>query len=180
MADDRRNLDAPDTAAQPLDELCEAILEQHHAYAHIAVPRIRGHLAAVMEQEPDAVPATLPGVFADLADRLLSHLAKEENILFPALAAMAEAERAGRGRPPLPFPTVLHPIRVMETEHASLAAGLEQLTALAHGFVAPDGASAATRRLLTELATFRDHLAAHLQVENDVLFPRALELDRRL
>jgi regulator of cell morphogenesis and NO signaling len=167
-------------ADQPLDDLCEEILVRHHAYAHIAVPRIRGHLAAVMECEGDAVPATLPAVFADLADRLLSHLAKEENILFPALAAMAEAERAGRGRPPLPFPTVLHPIRVMESEHASLAAGLEQLTTLANGFAAPDGASDATRRLMTELATFRDHLAAHLQVENDVLFPRALDLDRRL
>jgi len=180
MADDRRNLDAPDRAVQPLDELCDEILVQHHAYAHVAVPRIRGHLATLREREPQAVPAELQEAFTALADRLLNHLAKEENILFPAIAAMADAERAGRGRPPLPFPTVLHPIRVMESEHTGLAAGLEQLTTLAHGYVAPDGASDATRRLMAELATFRDHLAAHLQVENDVLFPRALELDRRL
>jgi regulator of cell morphogenesis and NO signaling len=68
----------------------------------------------------------------------------------------------------------------METEHASLATGLEGLTTLAGGFVAPPDASEATRRVMAELAVFRDHLLAHLQVENDVLFPRALELDQRL
>jgi regulator of cell morphogenesis and NO signaling len=178
--EDSRNSGPQDWTAQPLDELCEAILERHHAHAHVAVPRLRGHLAALVEREPGALPVALPAAFAELADRLQSHLAKEENILFPALATMAEAERNGRGRPPMPFPTVLHPIRLMESEHAGLADGLERVKALASGFVPPDGASASTRRLLEDLAAFCDDLAAHLQVENDVLFPRALELDRRL
>jgi regulator of cell morphogenesis and NO signaling len=171
---------APELAALPLERLCEEILERHHAYAHIAVPRIRGQLAAALEREPDSLPVALPGTFAALADRLLSHLAKEENILFPAVTSMAEAERSGRGRPLLPFPTLLHPIRVMEAEHARLAEALDELTVVASGFIAGEGASDSTRRLMAELATFRDHLAAHLRTENDVLFPRALELDRRL
>jgi regulator of cell morphogenesis and NO signaling len=93
---------------------------------------------------------------------------------------MADAERAGAARPPLPFATLLHPIRVMETEHARLASSLEVLTAIANNFVAPEGASDATRRLMTKLAIFRDELVAHLHVENDQLFPRALEIDQRL
>jgi len=177
---EHRDDEATADAAQPLDRLCDEILERHHAYAHIAVPRIRGQLAEALEREPAAVPVALPALFAALADRLLSHLAKEENILFPALAAMAEADRTGRGRPPLPFPTLLHPIRVMEAEHARLADALDELTAVAHDFTAPAEASEATRRLMAELSGFRDHLAAHLSVENDVLFPRALDLDRRL
>jgi regulator of cell morphogenesis and NO signaling len=165
---------------QSLDRLCQEILERHHAYAHIAVPRIRGRLASLLEHEPGAVHPALPAAFGELAELLVSHLAKEENILFPALAAMADAERIGGARPALPFATLLHPIRLMEAEHARLASALDVLTALAGGYAAPEGASDASRRLMMELATFRDQLVAHLRVENDLLFPRALDLDRRL
>lgn len=169
---------APD--GQSIDRLCQEILERHHARAHIAVPRIRGRLNALLEREPDAVNPALPAAFGDLADLLLSHLAKEENLLFPALIAMADAERSGGVRPASPFATLLHPIRVMEAEHARLAAALDGLSSLAGGFVAPAGASEPARCLMAELAAFADQLAAHLRVENDVLFPRALDLDRRL
>ena len=180
MAEPHRDKDQPDRSTQPLDALCDDILVRHHAYAHIAVPRIRGHLAAVLEQQPDAVPPQLSAAFAAIADLLVTHLAKEENILFPALAVMAEAERTGGGRPPLAFPTVLHPIRLMEAEHARLAEGLEALARLTNDFAVPAAASDSLRRLLEELKTFRDHVVAHLREENDVLFPRALDLDQRL
>jgi regulator of cell morphogenesis and NO signaling len=168
---------APDAAAS-LDALCEAILERYHASAHGALPRIRGHLAALAEQEPACAP--LHAAFGVLADHLASHLAKEEHILFPALVAMAEAERTGGGRPAMPFPTVLHPIRLMEAEHARLAADLDALVAAAGGFEPASGDSEGRRRALDELATFAADLHLHLRVENDVLFPRALDLDRRL
>ena len=180
MTDQPQGDDISTLAGQSLDRLCQEVLERHHAYAHIAVPRIRGRLAALLEREPGAVDPALPAAFGDLAELLVGHLAKEENILFPALAAMADAERAGSARPPLPFATLLHPIRLMEAEHARLASALDVLTALANDFVAPEGTSDATRRLMMELATFRDQLVAHLRVENDLLFPRALDLDRRL
>lgn len=180
MAEPRHEPDRPGLAAQSVDVLCDEILVRHHAPAHVAVPRIRGHLAALLEREPGALPPGLARAFGEVADLLLNHLAKEENILFPALVSMAEAEREGRGRPAMPFPTVLHPIRVMETEHARLAAGLEDLAALTGDFTVPEGASDALRRLLVELEAFCSHLSDHLHEENDVLFPRALELDRRL
>jgi regulator of cell morphogenesis and NO signaling len=180
MTDQPQGDEMSTLAGLPLDSLCQEVLERHHAYAHVAVPRIRGRLAALLEREPGALAPDLPTAFGDLAELLVGHLAKEENILFPALAAMADAERAGGGRPPLPFATLLHPIRLMEAEHVRLASALGVLTALAGDFVAPEGASDATRRLMSELAIFRDQLVAHLQVENELLFPRALDLDRRL
>ena len=180
MAEPHREPASTQASALPLDALCDDILVRHHASAHIAVPRIRGQLAALTEREPGAVPEHLAAVFAAVADLLLSHLAKEENILFPALSLMAEAERSGAGRPPLAFPTVLHPIRLMEAEHARLSDGIDELTRLTGNFAAPAGASGSVGRLFEELRTFCAQLSAHLHEENDVLFPRALELDRRL
>lgn len=180
MAEPSHEPDRPTPADQPVDALCDDILVRHHAPAHVAIPRIRGHLAALLEQEPGAVPPALPTAFAELADLLLNHLAKEENILFPALVSMAEADRDGRARPLMPFPTVLHPIRAMEAEHARLSAATESLRVVANDFAVGPEASEALRRVMRELAAFRADLLEHLHVENDVLFPRALDLDRRL
>jgi len=164
----------------PLDALCDRIVADTHARAHAAVPRIRGRLAALAAREPRSAAPELHQAFAALADHLLAHLAKEENILFPALTALAEADRAGRSRPPLAFPTVLHPIRVLESEHARLTAGLEAIGAIAG--VARESAAydEAWRVVLDDLVAFHADLVAHVTFEAEVLFPRALELDRRV
>lgn len=173
---------APDVAVEtlPLDALCDRIVADTHARAHAAVPRIRARLAALAAREPHGTARDLHQAFAALADRLLAHLAKEENILFPALAALAEADRMGRSRPPLAFPTVLHPIRVLEDEHARLSAGLETIESLVRSHGQPAADDAAWRVVLDDLATFRAELVAHVSFATEVLFPRALELDRRV
>jgi regulator of cell morphogenesis and NO signaling len=171
--------DHPD---QPLDELCDAIVERHHTYLHGVVPLIRGWLATLAARESDHVPALTEtrAAFTELTDQVLTHLAKEETILFPAIAAMAHAHREGAACPPLPFPTVLHPIRLMESEHARLEQGLGRIRALTNGFEVPAAASDSWRRCYRELERLEGALLAHLRAENDVLFPRALELERRL
>lgn len=169
-----------DTARLPLDMLCDRLVAGPHARVHAAVPRIRSRLAALAAARPAGLGIRLQGAFTGLADQLLAHLAKEENLLFPALTALAEAERMGRSRPPLAFATVLHPIRVLESEHARLATGLEALDAVAGEFGPAEGDDPAWPVLLGDLAAFRADLVAHVTFETDVLFPRALELDRRV
>lgn len=170
--------DRPDA---PLDELCDAIVERHHTYLHGVIPLLRGWLATLAAREPEQALtlAEARAAFGDLADSLAGHLAKEETILFPAMAALAHADREGAPRPPLPFPTVLHPIRVMESEHARLEHLLERLRTATSDFAVPADASAAVRRCLTELERLDREVRAHLRAENDLLFPRALELEGR-
>ena len=145
----------------PLDELCQFIVLRHHAYLHRALPVIEAQLARVPGAEVRAA-------FADLAGQLHSHLAKEENLLFPAIEALARADRQGSGRPALPFSTVLYPIRLMETEHARIEAAIAHLCALTHGLG------------VTELTRLEEDVHEHHRAENEVLFPRALELEQRL
>ena len=63
---------------------------------------------------------------------------------------------------------------------SGLTIRLAELTRLTGNFAAPSAVSGSVRRLFEELRTFCAQLSAHLLEENDVLFPRALELDRRL
>lgn len=167
-------------SSPPLDELCGHILERHHAYAHGALPVIRSWLSSLPTPEA-ALPLMVDvrAAFQDLADQLTAHLAKEETILFPALAAMAQAYRDGGSRPSLPFPTVAHPIRLMESEHARIESAIARLRAMTGGFSVPDEASESWKRAFRELARLDEELKVHLHVENDTLFPRALDMERR-
>jgi regulator of cell morphogenesis and NO signaling len=168
-------------SARPLDELCGFVLERHHAYTHGAIPVIRGWLATLAPAEASTPLATdVRAAFLSLAEMLASHLAKEENILFPALVAMAHAERDGGPRPLLPFPTVVHPIRLMESEHARIEAAMTALRDLTHDFTPPEGASEALQRGFREMARLDAALKEHLRVEGEELFPRAVDLERRL
>jgi regulator of cell morphogenesis and NO signaling len=94
-----------------------------------------------------------------------SHLAKEEQILFPLILA-------GRGR------NALMPIRVMMTEHDDHTQNLRRTRELTHDFALPDDASAEWRELYQDLRRLEDELGQHIELENKVLFARALEGER--
>jgi len=167
--------------APPIDELCESIVSRHHAYLHRALPIIQEDLGRLADDDcPDGELAETRVLVADLVHQLKGHLSKEENLLFPALVALAQADREGRSRPALPFPTVLHPIRMMETEHARIEGAMARLRALTRGFAPEDDATVAWRQCLTQLAQLDADLREHHRTENEELFPRALELERRL
>src|SRR5689334_3422916 len=111
-------MDRDSESAPPLDVLCVDIVERYHAALHRSLPRIRDELAALCGMDASHELRAVQVGFSDLADQIEGHLAKEEHLLFPALEALAVAERETGRRPATAFVTVLHPIRLMETEHA--------------------------------------------------------------
>jgi regulator of cell morphogenesis and NO signaling len=153
---------APDVAATPWwahDETCARLDDHHH------VP-LRAALTALNARGGEA---GVPGRrLYQLVDALTAHFAKEENILFPAFAALTSARRQGLPRPSLPFTSVVHPIRVMEADHARIERDLALLR------------EDAQDPLRDALERFARELSAHARFENEVLFPRALELERSL
>ena len=156
---------AIDWRDRPSVELVDHILERYHA-------PLPAHLEAVISaaekvERVHAAKASCPtGLAAHLhrvRAELTSHMAKEEQVLFPAI-------RAGRRGLMLSGP-----IRVMEHEHEEHGGNLARLRALAHDFEPPDEACATWRTLYEELARLERDLMAHIHLENHLLFPRVLE-----
>lgn len=167
-------------AAQPLDVLCADIVERYHASLHQTLPRIRDELAAVSASGAGPAIRAVGLAFAELADQIEGHLAKEEHLLFPAIDALAAAERDGSRRPSTPFVTLLHPIRLMEAEHVRIQSAIDQLHELAIEVAEPESLLPGWRRCLVALARLDCDLREHHHFEDGVLFPRTLELERRL
>ena len=120
--------------------------------------------------------AGLSQVFEGLASELLMHLRKEETILFPAIESSEDALGAGQPLPRLPFGTVANPIRVLEMEHEDAGNALARLREITHNYAVPEFACVTYKAMLTGLRELEEDLHMHIHLENNILFPRTLNL----
>lgn len=173
---------AVDWNTQPLDALTSHIAAQHHAYVRESTPRIHQWLEKVVAKHGSAHPE-LEGVralFTALSEELFAHMMKEERILFPYLDRLAAAERHETAAPGATFGSAEAPISRMIAEHDDAGELLAKMRGLAHGYQPPEDACPTYRALYHGLAEFERDLHQHVHLENNILFPRALELERRL
>jgi regulator of cell morphogenesis and NO signaling len=172
-----------DWAIAPLRELIEHIVATHHAYLARELGPLGERVAKVervYSARPEAVErvAGLSGVFEALRSELLMHMRKEEMILFPAIESYEAAASAKRPLPPLPFGSVANPIRMMEMEHESAGDALAELHEITRDFEVPEYACVTYKAMLSGLRELEQDLHMHIHLENNILFPRALKLER--
>lgn len=159
----------------PLAELCDHIEQTHHAYLKRELPRLAELVAKVAQAHAENHPelTTIQQVFASLRAELEPHMFKEEHILFPAIRKMEQSS----GDPRFPFGSVANPIRMMEYEHDNAGAGLERIHSLTGGYaVAPDACNS-YRAMLDGLRQLEQDMHQHVHKENNILFPRAIQLE---
>ena len=78
------------------------------------------------------------------------------------------------------FNTVESPIRAMMNEHESAGALLDSMRAATKNFMAPEGACPTTVGLMDGLDAFERDLHRHVHLENNLLFPLAIDLEKKL
>jgi len=163
-----------------LDELADYIVDRHHRYVQGASPAIRQALSLAVDHwgAAHAPLLAVQALFDELADELDSHMAKEEHILFPAIRDLVEARRRHRPSMPAAFATLLYPIRAMESEHARARQLVAELQRETEHYAAPPVADDAGRDCYRQLARFDADLDTHIHLENDILFPKALDLEQ--
>jgi regulator of cell morphogenesis and NO signaling len=175
--------DDRDWADAPLGELADHIIHRYHDTLRQELPRLEAMAAKVNNVHGSKMPDTFPrlnSVFVELAEELMSHMAKEEMILFPAVQELDAARDEGR-RPQTRFPLgALHmPISVMEQEHEHAGNLLSTLRELTNGYQVPEWACNTFRGLYAGLEELERDLHVHIHLENNILFPRAAQLEQQ-
>ena len=113
-------------------------------------------------------------------DDLVSHMMKEERILFPYVKELTAAEKDPQSLKSVGFGTVRNPIHMMEMEHETVGALLEKTRELSHNYRLPEDACASYSLLYRMLDEFEDDLHIHIHLENNILFPKAIALEQKL
>ena len=162
-----------------LDALVGHIVATHHRYVRSAIPVLQAHTAKVAsvhgERRPEVIE--IARIFEEVAAEMNSHMFKEEMILFPYISALAMARRSGGPAPRAPFGTIANPILMMEAEHASAGGAMERIRHLSDNYTPPEDACTTYRVAFQELRQFELDLHTHVHLENNILFPGAMQLE---
>ena len=165
-----------------LPELITHILDTHHVFTNTEMERLQSLVDKVLSAHGGNHPELihLSELFKRLCDDLKPHMFKEERILFPYILALTQAADQSQAAPFAPFGTVKNPIRVMMSEHDTAGQILRELRALTSDYKVPADACISYQTLYQALENFEKDLHQHIHLENNILFPRALELENAL
>ena len=164
-----------DAAAMSLTELVDHIEQTHHTYLRAELPRLdmMSEKVASVHGDKDQRLVQIHQTLLVLADELSNHMMKEEQILFP----MVRQLEASKTVPAFHCGSLANPIGQMEAEHEQAGSALERLRELTDGYRPPDWACNTYRAMLDALAHLERDLHLHIHKENNVLFPRAIEME---
>ncbi len=161
-----------------LDVLANHILTTHHKYVKETTPIIIEFANKVAKVHGHAQPETIEiaKLFNEVAIELQQHLMKEEGILFPHIINLAVANRSNE-EITIPFGSVQNPIRMMELEHDSAGDIFKEIEKLSDNFTPPPFACNTYKALYHHLKVYQDDLHIHIHLENNILFPKAIEME---
>ena len=179
--DKRESAPEEDFESWELDMLVDHIVGVHHIYIKKNNPVIREFVNRVKMVHGMNKPnvSDISDRFDALAAELDAHLHKEEMILFSYIKQMVQAKKNGTGID-APFGTVQNPINMMLAEHDSAGNELAIIQKLTEDYTPPKGACATHKVSYGQLKEYADDLMRHIHLENNILFPKAIELEKEL
>ncbi len=183
LATASRDSQAPEVGEwrdKPLSDLIAHIVKTHHAFVRRESPRIASLLTKVAAKHGPLHSEInqIEPLFTAIGQELSTHMLKEEQVLFPCVARMEQAALSGNPLPEAFFGSVQRPIANMVAEHDDAGALLSQVRALSQGYTAPSGACPTFLALYRGLEEFEHDLHHHIHLENNILFPRAIEMEK--
>jgi len=171
-----------DLASYSLSRLIQHIVRTHHQYVRRELPRLAEMARKLAGKHGDRTPELRKAetLLDALLGEMFAHLQKEEQVLFPFIAQMEEVA-AGLTSPACAcFQTVAQPVSMMVREHESAEGLVAQMRTLTDEFKAPAWACPTHIALYAGLRELERDLRQHVHIENDILFPRAIETESTL
>lgn len=177
-----QNNAAIDYKSWPLDLLATYIEKTHHKYVQSKIPVLHQFLAKLCSVHGERHPELLEinSEFLKVSEELLQHMMKEEQILFPQIKKMVANLDANTPIERPAFGTVKNPITMMEHEHDNAGEVFRTIAKLTNNYTPPEDGCTTYQVAFSMLAEFEKDLHLHIHLENNILFPEALKLERKL
>jgi len=182
IAQEVSNTQLPSFEKEDLGVIIHHIVNKHHRYVKEAMPMIMAHLEKVSVRHGDRNPELyeIYGLFVELKMDMEQHMYKEENILFPRINEVNNSLKSEVLSLSIDRQFLNAPINVMQDEHEKAGHILHEIKKLTADYTPPPGACTTYRLSFDELKEFEHDLHRHVHLENNILFPRAVEAQNRL
>ena len=171
-----------DYKSWPLDLLAEYIEKKHHRYVEEKTPIIRQFLDKLCkvhgQRHPELLEITT--LFIGCAHAMAAHMKKEELIIFPFIKRMVKAQMEGTSIESPQFATVENPIEMMKHDHEAEGDRFRRIVELTDNYTPPADACNTYKVTFAMLDEFEKDLHLHIHLENNILFPEAIKLEKTL
>ncbi|MDN5797137.1 MAG: iron-sulfur cluster repair di-iron protein [Intrasporangium sp.] len=168
----------PVAGPQPLANgaLAHDIVDTHHAYMWQEMPRLQALVEKVHTVHGERHPelAGVRAAYTEAVAALDPHMTTEERVVFPAISKVERAQTLTA------FGSFAEPVAQLRAEHDAVGVLFRQIRTLTGGYAAPEDACNSYRAMLKGLEEMELDLHEHIHKENNILFPRVLELEGRL
>jgi regulator of cell morphogenesis and NO signaling len=171
-----------DFARTTLAQLIRHIVQTHHAYVRGELPRLLPMAESSVAKHSPIYPEIdmVDRQLRQLADELIFHLNKEERILFPYIEALEQSHLNDGPVPHACFASMESPVQAMLNEHDAAGALLREMRSATRDFAPPPGACPTLVGLYHGLDAFERDLHRHVHLENNLLFPRAIAMEKEV
>jgi regulator of cell morphogenesis and NO signaling len=162
-----------------LDFLADYIVNTHHSYVKKTIPDIRSYAEKVAKVHGAQHPELLEinKLAQEVCDEMSEHMVKEETVLFPYVKHIAKTE--GKGYVKFDsLENVQVPIDIAVTEHELVGGNMDKIRQLSNNYQVPEDGCASYSYLFKTLDEFENDLHIHVHLENNILFPKALKLEK--
>ena len=165
-----------------VDFLADYIVNTHHSYVRKNLPDIRIYAEKVKKVHGNYHPELIRihQLVEEVNAELTAHLVKEERVLFPYIKELVAAKNHVQPLHAAHFGTVQNPINMMEMEHEMVGNNLAEIRELSANYTLPEDACASYSLLYRMLDEFEEDLHLHIHLENNILFPKALDIEKLL
>ncbi len=161
----------------PAGFLADYIQMKHHTYVEDTVPVLKTYLSKICDVHGSNHPELFEvrEIFERAANELIMHMKKEELILFPYIKRISESIRQHVSLHAAPFGSVENPIAMMKHEHNTEGDYFRSIAALTNQYTPPADACNTYKVTFAMLKQFEEDLHLHIHLENNILFPKAIE-----
>ena len=160
-----------------LTQLIGYIVNTHHSFVKKEMPVIFGYLQKVSSKHGDRHPELkkVSDLFAAIKEEMEHHMQKEELVLFPRIKDIEKQVADGK-EIVINGSYLLSPVNIMEQEHEHAGSMLAEIRQLANNYTPPPDACTTYKLSFAALEIFEKDLHQHVHLENNILFPKALQL----
>ncbi len=171
----------PDFKQWPLDLLADYVEKTHHRYVSEKTPPLLQFLNKLCKVHGGRHPELfkINEAFQELSKELASHMKKEELVLFPFIRKLVNTDLTNQALEKPHFGSVENPINMMEHEHAEAGELLRVIAKESDNYQPPADACNTYKVTFAMLQEFEEDLHKHIHLENNILFPKAIALEKK-
>lgn len=172
---EERNMDT-----YPIDLLVDYIEKTYHNYIIEKSPILLQFLDKLCRVHGDRHPELLSvrELFGEMDTDFKDTFTKKEKILYPYIRSLTKSDSESKQIDCPQFKTVEDPILVMKNNHIKQKERFEKIASLTDNYTPPVDACNTYRVTFAMLKEFQDNAHQYAYTENNILFPKAINIEK--